>query len=573
MDKKRLLLTCAVLVAGGAVTARGAHAAGPDLDSIVRAYIDSEAAAYPVNATASGLHAGDALLDDTSPAAHRAEVARLHASLVQLAHLDSAHLTQPQRDDRDILAAEIGGELLEEEHVQNWRHSPDAYVGLATSAPYTLIARDFAPVSQRMRALIARERQLPHLFASAKLNLVAMPPVFVDIGLENVAGAIDFISHDVPAAFAGVKDSKAQADLAASTQQAIAAARDFQAWLRVQQKTAHGSFVLGTENFRRLLASDMIDLTPDQVLAAGRAQLKRDQDEFAATSRQVSPQHPEEALAVIEHSHPDAAHLVPDTQQTLAGIRAFIVAHKIVDLPGTDLPKVAETPPFQRALIVAEMDAPGPFETHATQAYYYVTPPDTAASPAEQNKYLEYFNAPFLLNLSVHEALPGHFTQFLYLRANPGWSLVRKTGHSYTVTEGWAHYSEQMMQEQGVAGGTDREHLAQLQDALLRDCRLIASVEMHTHGMSLADASTLMEKECFQPKNVAYKEARRGTADPGYYSYTLGKLMIEKLRADVQAKEGKAFTLARFHDRFLGAGLVPVRIIRREIMGADGPLL
>jgi uncharacterized protein (DUF885 family) len=141
------------------------------------------------------------------------------------------------------------------------------------------------------------------------------------------------------------------------------------------------------------------------------------------------------------------------------------------------------------------------------------------------------------------------------------------------VTEGWAHYSEQMMQEQGVGGGTPHEHLAQLEDALLRDCRLIASVEMHTHGMSLADATTLMEKECFQPKDIAYKEARRGTADPGYYSYTLGKLMIEKLRADVQAKEGPAFSLAHFHDRFLAAGLVPVKMIRREIIGQDGPLL
>jgi uncharacterized protein (DUF885 family) len=573
MDKKTVLLAGAAILAAGTFATPGARAAGSDLDGIVRAYIDSEAASYPVNATSSGLHAGDALLDDTSPASHRAEVQRLHATLARLAHLDSARLTPLQRDDRDILAAEIGGQLLEEEHVQNWRHSPDAYVGLATQAAYTLIARDFAPAPQRMQAVIARERQLPRLFASAKLNLVAMPPVFVDIGLENVAGAIEFLGRDVPAAFTAVKDTKAQADLAASTREAVAAARDFQAWLRVQQKTAHGSFVLGTENFRRLLASDMIDLTPDQVLAAGRAQLKRDQDEFAAVSRQVSPEHPNTALAIIEHSHPDAAHLVPAAQETLAGIRQFIVTHKIVDLPGTDLPKVAETPPFQRALIVAEMDAPGPFETHATQAFYYVTPPDSTASPDEQDKYLEYFNRPFLLNLSVHEALPGHFTQFLYLQANPGWSLVRKTGHSYTVTEGWAHYSEQMMQEQGVGGGTPHEHLAQLEDALLRDCRLIASVEMHTHGMSLADATTLMEKECFQPKDIAYKEARRGTADPGYYSYTLGKLMIEKLRADVQAKEGPAFSLAHFHDRFLAAGLVPVKMIRREIIGQDGPLL
>jgi uncharacterized protein (DUF885 family) len=194
-------------------------------------------------------------------------------------------------------------------------------------------------------------------------------------------------------------------------------------------------------------------------------------------------------------------------------------------------------------------------------------------SADSQTEYLAYFNHPFLVNLSVHEALPGHFTQFLFSKANPDWSLVRKTGHSYTATEGWAHYSEQMMYEQGVGGGGQSLHLAQLSDALLRDCRLIAAVEMHTHGMTLADAAKMMAKECFQPKDVAYKEARRGTADAEYFSYTLGKLMIQKLREDVQAKEGRQFTLAKFHDRFLSSGLVPIKIIRREMLGKDGPLL
>ncbi len=569
---KTLLRTSTLLVAAGALSPCRA-APAPNLNAIVQTYIDREAAAYPVNATASGLHAGDSRLDDLSPAAHRTEVEHLHETLDQLAQLDATHLTLPQRDDRDILAAEIGGQLLEEERVQNWRHSPDVYVGLATQAAYTLIARDFAPARQRMAAVIARENQLPALFAAARLNLVAMPPAFVEIGLENVAGAIDFISKDVPSAFSGVSDKRLAAQLSASTQTAVGAARDFQAWLRVQQKTAHGGFVLGTDNFRRLLASDMIDLSPDQILAAGRAQLKRDQDGFADVSRLVSPQRPADALSTIERDHPDAAHLVSAARDTLADIRRFIVAHKIVDLPSTALPKVAETPPFQRALIFAEMDAPGPFERNATQAFYYITPPDATEAVAAQNAYLTYFNRPFLVNLSVHEALPGHFTQFMYQQANPGWSLVRQTGHSYTATEGWAHYSEQMMQAQGIGGGGPKLHLAQLQDALLRDCRLIASVEMHTHGMSLADATTMMTTECFQPKDVAYKEARRGTADPGYYSYTLGKLMIEKLRADVEAKEGSAFTLARFHDRFLSAALVPIRIIRREMTGAEGPLL
>ena len=424
-----------------------------------------------------------------------------------------------------------------------------------------------------MRDAVAREAAIPAIFASAKQNLTDMPPVFIEIALEDAAGARDFLRNDLPDAFRSVTDPAAKAALAESTKKAVAAVEDFAKWLTAQKTTAHGSFVLGPENFRRLLDCDLIDLTPDQVLAAGRAQLQKDHDAFLAASRIVDPAKPADALSVIGADHPDAAHLISTAHDQLAMLQSFIKAKKIIDLPGQDLPKVAETPPFQRALVFGEMDPPGPFETHATQAYYYITPPDLSKSKAEQDQYLAYFNNALLLNLGVHEALPGHFTQYLYLRANPAWSLIRKTGHSYTATEGWAHYTEQMMQQEGLLDDSPKLHLAQLQDALLRDCRLVSSVEMHTHGMSLADAAKMMADVCFQPPPVAYKEARRGTSDPGYFSYTLGKLMILKLREDVRAKEGPAFTMAHFHDRFLDAGLVPLKIIRREIMGVDGPLL
>jgi hypothetical protein len=568
-----LLAGAALLAASSAMAAPAADTAAPNYDTVVKTYFDQEVALHPVTATSLGLHAGDAKLDDQSATAHTLEANHLHAALDGLGRVDRTKLTPLQRDDLDLLAAQIGGQLLEEERVQQWRHNPDTYVSLATNGSYTLIERNYAPLAQRLQSAIARERSIPALFATAKLNLVAMPAPWVEIGIEDVAGAIDFLGHDLPKAFASVKDKKAQAELAAATKGAVAAAQDFAAWLKVQQKTAHGSFVYGSDNFRRLMAADMIDLSPEVVLAAGRAQLKRDQDAFRAASALVDPKKPSDALHVIEADHPDGAHLVSTARDQLAGLRAFIVAHKIIDLPGTDLPQVAETPEFQRAVVFGEMDPPGPFEMNATKAYYYITPPDAAKSAAEQDAYLSYFNRPLLLNLSVHEALPGHFVQYLYERANPGWSLARKTAHSYTATEGWAHYSEQMMVDQGLSNHDPKLHLAQLQDALLRDCRLIDSVEMHTHGMSLADATKLMANECFQPPQVAYKEARRGTGDPGYFSYTLGKLMILKLRADTQAKEGKAFTLAHFHDRFQNAGTVPLKVIRREILGVDGPLL
>jgi uncharacterized protein (DUF885 family) len=555
------------------VLATPAAAAPKEYTATVAAYFAGEYAAFPTEATAEGLHAGDARLDDMSATAHQADAARLHAILARLAAIPAASLTPLERDDRDVLAGQIGGALLELETVQQWRHNPATYVDLATNAVYELIERDFAPLPVRLADVVARERQLPAMLGEARKNLTAMPPVFIDIAQEELEGANGFIAHDVPEAFAGIKDKAAKARLDASTKQVLAAFAAYKSWLTAQKPVAHGSFVMGRAALVRLLAADLITETPEQVLAAGRAQMAKDGAAFQATALKLDPAHPGQALDIIGRDHPDAGHLIPMAREGLVALQHFIDAHKILTLPSHALPVVAETPPFSRALVFGEMDPPGPYETHATTAYYYITPPDPTLPKAEQKKYLEYFNRTLLENLSVHEALPGHFVQFLFSQAHPEWSDIRKTAHSYTATEGWAHYSEQMMPDEGLGSADPKLRLAQLQDALLRDCRLVASISMHTGAMTLAQASDMMAQQCFQPASVAYKEARRGTSDPGYFSYTLGKLEILKLRGDVQAREGKAFTLAHFHDRFLGAGLVPVSIIRREILGRDGPAL
>jgi hypothetical protein len=542
-------------------------------DALVKEYFDGEWQASPSNATSTGLHAWDTKLDDVSAAAHAREAARLNSVLTRLRGLNVVKLTPVVRDDRDILAAEIDRALLEELTIQNWRHNPASYVDLMTNAIYALIERDFAPLDTRLRSVIARENLLPHMLSDAKANLTDMPPVFIDIALENLDGAVGFLSGDVPAAFASVTDAGLKKQLAASTKAALAACADYRAFLLAQKPNAHGSFVLGHDVLQHLLATDMVNVPVERVMAAGQAQLDKDHAAFLATEKQVDAANPSGALDMIGGDHPDAAHLVGAARDRLGMLRQFIDSHKILDLPSTMMPDVAETPPFARALIFGELDAPGPLETHATTAYFYITPPDAKQPKAEQEKYLSYFNTAMLQNLGVHEALPGHFTQYLFAHANPGWSLVRKTASSYTATEGWAHYAEQMMLDEGLGNGDPKLRLAQLQDALLRDCRLVVSIGMHTGKMTLPQATELMTQQCFQPKSVAYKEARRGTADPGYYSYTLGKLEILKLREDVQKRAGDDFELGKFHDDFLNAGLVPIAVIRREILGKDGPVL
>jgi len=568
---RRLSACSAALFALG--IAQASASAPGRLAGLVQEYYDGEWRSSPVSATSTGVHDYDTQLDDVSAAAHAKNLQRVTSVLTRLRGLDVVKLSPMERDDRDVLDAEIGREVLEEQTIQHWRHNPGSYVDLLTTAIYALIERDFAPLETRMRSAIARETQIPAMLEESKKNLTDMPPEFIDIALENLEGAQGFFKNDVPEAFTSIKNASLNTQLASATKSVLAALADYKTWLIAQKPNAHGSFVLGPKTLQRLLATDIVNVPYDRVLAAGRKQLEKDRAAFLATEKLVDPKTPSAALALIEADHPDAAQLIVTARDGLAALQSFIETHKIVDLPSKMLPTVGATPPFARAMIFGELDPPGPLETKATKAYYFITPPDSKEPKATQNTYLEYFNRPFLENLSVHEALPGHFTQYLFATANPSWSLVRKTASSYTATEGWAHYAEQMMIDEGLGGGDPKIRLAQLQDALLRDCRLVGSISMHTGKMTLAQATDLMAQECFQPASVAYKEARRGTADPGYYSYTLGKLEILKLREDVQKQQGKTFSLARFHDQFLNAALVPISVIRREILGKDGPVL
>ncbi|WP_220792117.1 DUF885 domain-containing protein [Gluconacetobacter azotocaptans] len=562
---RRLLLAFTALLATTA-----AHAA-PALDALEKSHFEAEWAASPVGSTLLGIHATDGRLDDVSAPAIAAQTARLHRERDALAALDVSALPQRRQDDRDILVADIDRELIENERVQSFRHNPDLYVGLATNALYGLIDRDFAPPAVRMKDVIAREALIPAMLATGERQLAQVPAIFLEISKEDLDGAIVFVRDNVPAAFAGVKDRALQAQLKARTGTTLAALAKFRTAL--DGIAPGGTFVLGADTIRAMLATDLVDAPLDTIVAAGRAQLKRDQAAFHTAERAIDPAHPDQALSEIRKNHAAADALNRLVRDQLTDAQGFVRSRHLVTLPNETLPVVTDTPGFERSLITAATDWPGPFETKATTSYYYVTPIDPKLSPARAEESLEDDNTPSMLNITVHEAMPGHFVQGLYLRTNPAWSLTRKSGQSYATTEGWAHYTEQMMVEQGYHRQDASLHLAQLQDALLRDCRFLAAFGMHTQGMTLADATRMMQRECYQSSVMAYKEARRGTADPGYYSYLLGKLMILHLRDDMTKAQGKAFSLEKFHDSLLGAGLVPMKIIRREMTGQDAPML
>lgn len=566
----KLMTTCAMLLA---FCAGAASAQAPTLKSISESYFAEQAKASPSWATAQGWHQYDDQLDDVTPAAHQAAIKREQDALAAVAALDDAKLSPMDRDDKAIFVAWLKGQLLEDETIQMWRRNPDQYVGLALGAVNALVDRDFAPLDERLKLTVARENAIPKMLKDAQALLSDVPPVYIEMALENLDGAVEFLKVNIPQAFAEIKDPNLKAELAASTRKSVAAFAGFKAALVKMKPKAHGQFALGRDKFIGILQSDLIDATPEQVLAAGEAQLARDRAAFDQVSKQIDPAHPEKALDDIGADHPPAKELISTARDQLAGLRKFITDHHIITLPFQLLPEVRETPEFLRASTFGAMDWPGPFETRATESYYYITPPDPKESPEEQEKFMRLWSRPLLQNLSTHEALPGHFTQGLYLKAHQDWSMIRKAIQSYTATEGWAHYSEQMMLDEGLSAGDPKARLAQLSDALLRDCRLVDSVKMHVQGMSLDDAVKTMKDRCAVPDAEAFKEARRGVSDPGYFSYTVGKLEILKLRDDVKAKEGANFSLQNFHDRFLGAGLIPINIIRREILGVDGPSL
>jgi uncharacterized protein (DUF885 family) len=543
---------------------------------LVDAYFEDYFKANPSQATSVGFHRYDHQLEDFSLAAHQRNRRKLLAYLKEFQAINPRGLSQNDRDDREIMVAAIQSSLLEEERVQMWRKNPDIYSGAVTGSIFAIIKRNFAPLSERLRSVIEREKQIPRALLQARQVLRDSPKIYTDIAIEQLPGNIDFFQTTVTETFKDGQDAALLAEFKRSNDAAIAALKDYQTFLQNDLlPRSSGTFAIGAENYRlKLLYDEMVDVPLPRLLQIGYAQLRKDQRAFIETARLIDPKKsPEEVLKEVEKDHPTAANLLSSAQQQLDGLRQFLIDKKIITVPGGVQAKVVETPPFARATTFASMDTPGPYEANATEAYYNITLPDPSWPKEKQEEYLQGYNYPLLSNVSVHEVWPGHYTQFLWVKNNPELSKVRKLTAAGSNAEGWAHYSEEMVLDEGLNKDDPKYRLAQLVDALLRDCRYIVGIKLHTQGMTMAQAKEFFVKEGRQQPVVGEMETKRGTGDPTYLMYTLGKLEILKLRADYQRKMGSSFSLQDFHDRFIKAGSPPVKIVRRELMGRDGPLL
>jgi uncharacterized protein (DUF885 family) len=567
----RLRLLSTVLVAallGAAAPASSAGSADDQYVALAKTYYDYQFKTNPIQATFAGLHTYDAQIGDFSAAAvkHSLDIDRQYVA--KLKTIDRSALSPEVAIDATILENSLNDDLLLNGTLEQWRHNPDTYSQAATGAIFGIITRAYAPLSTRVNYVIAREKQIPTVLAAAKQNITTVDATTKLIAYQDTAGSAAFFAQTVPLAFADLHDASLRAQLKSANATAMKAMQQYAAWIKTIKPS--GTFAIGADAYqKRLKYEDGVDLSLDQYLAVGEKELARLRAQFVATAKQIDPKHtPFEVYQEISKEHVPPAQLLNAAQGDLIHLRAFIIAHKILTLPADANIKVVETPPFQRATTTASFDAPGPLETVATQTYYNVTPVDPTWSKKQVEEYMATLSNYERPIISAHECYPGHFTNYA-IDKHLELSLTRKLNWNQAFGEGWAHYDEQMMVDEGWGNGDPKVRLAQLDEALLRAARFVVGVKLHTQGMTVEQAEDFFVTQGMQGKQIGVEETLRGTQDPMYGYYTLGKLMILKLREDYKKKLGSAYTLQKFHDALLAHGDPPLPLLRPILLGAD----
>jgi uncharacterized protein (DUF885 family) len=545
------------------------------LSALAEQYLQGFYAFNPTQATALGLHQYDSALESRSPDAVAQEVRRLRGALAELSRIHEWMLSADERYDYLVLQSHARAQLLELEDIRMWRRNPNVYNALVAASIDNILKRNYAPIEQRLDAFLARERQIVRLLGEARANLDAPPRIYTETAITETRGSVEYFARVVPQlierAGGGRLSAARRAEINAANENVLAALRDFALWLeRELLPRSTGDFSVGAENFRRkLLYEEMIDAAPAQLLRDGEAELRRTQDEMRALAEEVSPgRGVVPALELLAREHPSAGGLVGETRATLDRIRAFVRAKEILTPPARENLSVAETPEYARAVGFASMDTPGAFERVATEAFLYVTPPDPAWDARRREEHLSFYNSYASPIISIHEVYPGHYYQMLAARS--AGSRVRAVLGSASFMEGWAHYCEQMMLDEGFGGNNPKLRLAQMQLALLRLCRYLVSLRMHTQGMTYEQGTEFFVREGYQARANAEREARRATLDPTYLVSTLGKSEIMKLREEWRRQMGASFRLGEFHDRLLSYGAPPIRVVRMALLGDRG---
>jgi hypothetical protein len=541
-------------------------------DRIVEDFLEGCFEHNPPFAASAGRHDFDGRLPDWSREGIAARAAWLRDRRERALAFDSAPLDPRRRFERDALIAQAESDLFWLEDGDGLRN-PLHYAGALDPALY--LTRPYAPPETRLRACIAWARAVPRAVSQIREHLAApLPRPFLELGQLSFGGLADYCESDVPGVFAPVEEPDLQRELRAATADAAAALRDLAAGLSSRLDTApEDGYALGEARFLKMLReTERVDVSLAALEAAGRRDLERNLASLHEACAQWEPGVPvAECLARAQARKPAEGPVLAARRQ-LAELRRFVAETGLVTIPGEEEARVEEAPPYQR-WNAAYIDIPGPYDRHLP-AIYYISPPDPAWTPAERDAYVPAETD--LLFISAHEVWPGHFLQFLH--SNRAESPLGRIFVGYGFAEGWAHYSEELVWEAGLGAGDPEVRIGQLQNALLRNVRYLVAIGLHTAGLTIAEAERMFRELAFQDPGNARQQAARGTFDPGYLNYTLGKLMVRKLREDWTAPRGGRAAWREFHDRFLSYGGPPVPLVRRVMLGdvggdEDGALL
>jgi uncharacterized protein (DUF885 family) len=519
-----------------------------------------------------GFHEYDGKTSGLSKESLVRELTRLKSYDQMLNQFDTTSLSDRMFYDFRILQCGIKDEIFNFEEMESYTKNPMTYAGAMDVNIY--IKRNFAPLIDRLKSIIAIEKEAPIIFAVAKSNLVdSLAKPYIETAIQIAKGSADFLNSDLKVALKVLKKDSLMAVFETTNNKAISELKAFIEYLEKEKlPKAHNNYALGREKYRKmLLYGEDISMPSEKILEIGLAELEREKDVFNATAKIIDPnKKPVEVYQNLQKEHPTSNSLIPDIKKNVEAIRQFLIDKKIITIPSEARVKVEETPKFARSTTTASMDTPGPFEKKATEAYYYITPVDPAWTAKQKEDWLSMFDY-FTTDLAtIHEVYPGHYIQFTHLNASSA-TKIEKIFGSYAFIEGWAHYTEKMLIDEGYGNTGDptkaaKYRLAQSGEALLRLCRLCVSIKMHCENMSVDDATKFFMDNWYHGEKPSRQEAIRGTFDPGYLYYTFGKLQILKLRKDYKKQEGDNFSLQKFHDLILENGMPPIQILREKLL-------
>jgi len=515
----------------------------------------------PESASDAGLHQYDGQMSDLSAASMADYGDWIDSVLAKAASY--ANLEGMEAFERDYLTTSLSGQLFWLRDSEFPSKNPMVYSGAIGISVF--IDREYAPLDQRMQAYTRYIGQVPGMLDQMKENLQPpLPAPYVEMGHRIFSGLVEYLSTTVPAVFAPVADEQLQRQFTAANDAAVEAIQQSLNWLEDLKVTATNDYALGEERFLKMLRSSQgVDVTLAELKAAGQKNLDSNLQLLHEACAEFAPgASTKDCMAKAAANKPPEG-AVAGAERQLPMLRKFVVENNIASIPGTEDALVDEAPPHQR-FNFAYINIPGPFET-GLPSTYYIAPPDPNWSEEDQLAYIP--GETDLLAVSVHEVWPGHFLQ--YLHSNRSKNNVGQHFGTYTFSEGWAHYTEQMMVDAGLGEGDPEVRIGQLQNALLRNVRYMSAIGLHTEGMTIEESQAMFEEKAFKDFGNASQQAYRGTYDPGYLNYTLGKLMINKLRDDWTMGKGGREAWGRFHDQFLSYGVPPIPLVREQMLGDE----